>query len=306
MHKLFLTILIASVAWVATAQRTTPQPASSGRTSTPTATLAPTPSAPSTARSTPAPQLTPKSGTTTTARPERTTTTKDRSTSTYAPRLAPKTTTTTTTTNSESAKDRNTAGSATARPARNTAAKKNTTSRYNGGGTARTVTTPAKKVEPVKPAKPVYVQWLTLEEAVEKCKIEKRKIFIDVFTDWCGWCKRMDETTFTDPTVAQYLNDHFYAVKFNAEQTGDILFHNKTYRFKNTGGRGYHELAAEWLNNRLSFPTSVFLDENMNLIQSLPNYQDGPKLEAILNYFGTDSHRTTPWEAYERNFNNQQ
>ena len=229
------------------------------------------------------------------------------SNSTYAPRLAPKTTSTTRT---ETAKDRSTTStsSSSARPSRTTTptAKKNTTSRYNGSGTARSVPTPAKKVAPLKPAEPVNVHWLTLDEALEKCKTEKRKIFIDVFTDWCGWCKRMDETTFTDPSVAQYLNDHFYAVKFNAEQTGDILFHNKTYRFKNNGGRGCHELAAEWLNNRLSFPTSVFLDENLNLIQPLPGYQDGPKLQAILNYFGTDSHRTTPWETYERNFNNQQ
>lgn len=210
----------------------------------------------------------------------------------------------------EVTKDRSTTTTTTtaaARPVRaTTAKKKTTTSRYNGSGTARTVATPVKKVATLKPAEPVNIHWLTLEEALEKNKTEKRKIFIDVFTDWCGWCKRMDETTFTDPSVAQYMNDHFYAVKFNAEQTGDIQFNNKTYRFKNSGGRGCHELATEWLNNRLTFPTSVFLDENLNLIQPLPGYQDGPKLEAILNYFGTDSHRTTPWETYQKNFGSDQ
>ncbi len=299
MQKLILTVIIACVAWVATAQRTTAQPASSGRTSTTTTTLAPPQSTPSTtARSTPALQLTPKSGT---LRPENTNAATDRSTTTASPRLSPKATTTT----SETTKDRSTT-TTKARPARTTTAKKATTSHYNGSGTARTVTAPAKKAAPAKPVEPVNVKWMTLEEALEKSKTEKRKIYIDVITDWCGWCKRMDETTFTDPAVAQYLNDHFYPVKFNAEQTNEIQFNNKTYRFKNNGGRGCHELAAEWLNNRLSYPTSVFLDENLTLIQPLPGYQDGPKLEAILNYFGTDSHRTTPWETYERNFNAQQ
>ena len=288
MHKLLLTIIIACVAWVATAQKTTAQPSPSDRTST-TITLTPAPSTPLVA------QPTPKSNVTAT----------ERSPATAAPRLTPKsgtmrpevvkerTTTTTTTT-------------AAARPAHTTSVKKTMTSRYNGSGTARTVATPVKKAAVLKPAEPVNIHWLTLKEALEKNKTEKRKIFIDVYTDWCGWCKRMDETTFTDPSVAQYMNDHFYAVKFNAEQTGDIQFNNKTYRFKNSGGRGCHELAAEWLNNRLTFPTSVFLDENLTLIQPLPGYQDGPKLEAILNYFGTDSHRTTPWETYQKNFGSDQ
>ena len=179
------------------------------------------------------------------------------------------------------------------------------------GEQAKSVTT-AKTVPAQMPAAPqlqqdeplVKVQWMTLEEAQEKSKTEKRKIFIDVFTDWCGWCKRMDESTFVDPEVAKYLNENYYPVKLNAEQQDDILFNNKTYHFRKNGARGYHELAAELLNNRLSFPTVVFLDESLNLIQSIPSYLEAPKMETILNYFGTDSHKTTPWETYEKRFNN--
>ena len=148
---------------------------------------------------------------------------------------------------------------------------------------------------------------MTLEQALEKSKTEKRKIFVDVYTDWCGWCRHMDSTTFVTPAVANYLNEHFYAVKFNAEQKQDILFKDKTFRFNKVGERGgHHELAALWLNNRLSFPTTVFLDENQNLIQPVPGYLDATKMEAIINYFGSDSHRKTPWETYEKNFPNQQ
>lgn len=173
--------------------------------------------------------------------------------------------------------------------------------------TPKTVPAQMPAAPTLKQEKPqIQVQWMTLEEALEKSKTEKRKIFIDVFTDWCGWCKRMDESTFVNPEVAQYLNDNYYAVKFNAEQQEDVIFNNKTYHFKKNGARGYHELAAEWLNNRLSFPTVVFLDESMNLIQPIPGYLEAPKLETILNYFGTDSHRTTPWETYEKKFGTNQ
>lgn len=179
----------------------------------------------------------------------------------------------------------------------------NTTSTANTT-TARSINNTAKKAPEVKAVvNPVRVKWMTLEEALEKSKTDKRKIFVDVYTDWCGWCKRMDSTTFMNPSVAQYLNDHYYPVKFNAEQQKDIVYKDKTYQYKKNGARGYHELAATWLNNRLSFPTTVFLDENQSVIQPLPGYQDAAKMEAVLNYFGTDSHKKTPWESYQKNFN---
>ena len=73
------------------------------------------------------------------------------------------------------------------------------------------------------------INWLTLEEADSLYKIQKRPIFIDVFTDWCGWCKRMDATTFKDPNIAAYLNTNFYSVKLNAETNETITFNGKTY-----------------------------------------------------------------------------
>ena len=161
-----------------------------------------------------------------------------------------------------------------------------------------------EKVAALKTSERGTVNWMSLEQALEKSKTEKRKIFVDMYTDWCGWCKHMDSTTFVSAPVAKYLNEHFYPVKFNAEQEKDIVFKDKTYKFKKNGSRGYHELAALWLNNRLSFPTVVFLDENQQLIQPVPGYQDAIKMEAIINYFGSDSHKKTPWESYEKNFTN--
>ncbi|HNT51001.1 MAG TPA: DUF255 domain-containing protein, partial [Cyclobacteriaceae bacterium] len=94
------------------------------------------------------------------------------------------------------------------------------------------------------------VKWMTFEEAVEKSKTEKRKIFIDVYTDWCGWCKVMDKNTFTDPKIASLLNEKFYAVKFDAEQTADVNFRGTTFKFVPYGNKGSHQLAMALLNNQ--------------------------------------------------------
>src|SRR6185295_7853223 len=92
------------------------------------------------------------------------------------------------------------------------------------------------------------IKWMTFEEAVEKSKTEKRKIFIDVYTDWCGWCKVMDKNTFPDPEVARLLNEKFYPVKLDAEQTADITFRGTTFKFIAQGNKGVHQLAAALLN----------------------------------------------------------
>lgn len=151
-------------------------------------------------------------------------------------------------------------------------------------------------------APPANVDWMTWEEAMEKSKTEKRKIFVDVYTDWCGWCKRMDANTFQKPQIARYLNKHYYAVKFNAEYKGDIVFKGKTYKFVNNSMKGYHELAAEITRGRLSYPTVVFLDENLDLLQAIPGYREEMEFEQIITYFGRDEHKKTPWETYQKNY----
>lgn len=138
------------------------------------------------------------------------------------------------------------------------------------------------------------VNWMTFEEAVEKSKTEKRKIFIDVYTDWCGWCKVMDKNTFTDAEIAKVLNEKFYPVKFDAEQTADVVFRGNTFKFIPSGNKGTHQLAMALLNNQLSYPNFVFLDEEFRIVPifqgstSVPGYRKPDEFHVFLSYVGGD------------------
>lgn len=146
------------------------------------------------------------------------------------------------------------------------------------------------------------VNWMTWEEAMERNQQEKRKIILDVYTDWCGWCKRMEQNTFQQPDIARYLNDNFYPVKLDAEYKGELEYRGKVYKYVKNGQRGYHELAAELLRGRLSFPTVVFLDENQNIIQSIVGYKTPQQFEQIASYFASDQYKVTPWSVYQQNY----
>jgi thioredoxin-related protein len=143
------------------------------------------------------------------------------------------------------------------------------------------------------------VKWMTFEQALEKSKTEKRQIFIDVYTDWCGWCKVMDKKTFSEPLVAKILNEKFYPVKFDAEQTEDVVFNGTTFKFIPSGNNGYHQLAAALLSNQLSYPTVVFLDEEFRMIQPLSGYQKPEEFHKVISFIGEGYYKTVKWADWQ-------
>lgn len=147
------------------------------------------------------------------------------------------------------------------------------------------------------------INWRSWEEVQELSKTERRKVIVDVYTQWCGWCKKMDKATFQKAHIAHYINENYYAIKFDAEYKNRIEFKEAVYEFVNTGKRGYHELAANITKNELRYPTIVILDEQLNVIQPIQGFQDPTTLELILTFYAGDYHKTTPWKKYTRSYN---
>jgi thioredoxin-related protein len=143
-------------------------------------------------------------------------------------------------------------------------------------------------------------KWYTWEEAVELNKTKPKKILVDVYTDWCGWCKRMDKGAFVDTDVTKYLNDNFYPVKLNAEQRENIVFGRDTFNFVDTGnGKGIHTLAYALLDGKMSYPTIVYLDEQYRRIMISPGYKESGDLLKELKFAKEEQYNKTSWEEYK-------
>ncbi len=146
------------------------------------------------------------------------------------------------------------------------------------------------------------IEWISIEKAIEMNKIVPKLILIDVYTDWCGWCKRMDKTTYSNKVIIDYINKNYYAVKLDGEQKEDIVFNNYTFKFKAQGRRGYNEFTAALLNGKLSYPTTVFMNEKVQLLDRVPGYLDATMMEKVIKYFATKKYESTKWEDYIKDF----
>lgn len=147
------------------------------------------------------------------------------------------------------------------------------------------------------------VEWVTLEQLDSIYKAQgsdtlDRKVFVDFYTDWCGWCKKMDQTTFKVRWISKYLNEKYYAVKFNAEQKEPVSLAGKEYTFVPNGRRGYNTFASEILGGKLSYPSFALLNNDLEKVQVIPGYQDANNFIRILTYFGGNYHTKMPWEMF--------
>jgi thioredoxin-related protein len=149
-----------------------------------------------------------------------------------------------------------------------------------------------------------------MEEALAAHKEQPRKLFIDAYTDWCGPCKLLDQNTFQNASVAAYVNEHYYPVKFNAEGNETIVFNGRTFKnpgFKpNKKGRNSsHELTQYFGVG--AYPTMLFLDEDLRFIGPVTGYRTPRQLELFLKGIASDDYKT--WnsqealQAYAESFN---
>lgn len=146
------------------------------------------------------------------------------------------------------------------------------------------------------------INWITVEEALALQKKEPRKIIMDVYTTWCGPCKMLDKNTFKNPDVVKYINENFYAVKFNAEGNTTVSFKERTFTNPN-----YDPAKAKRRNSphefsrflKISaFPTIVFLDDNANYIAGIKGYQGPQQIELYLKLFNSQDYLNMTQESF--------
>lgn len=154
------------------------------------------------------------------------------------------------------------------------------------------------------------IQWMSIEEAEVAMKNEPKKILIDVYTSWCGPCKMMMKNTFTDPAVIAYINEKYYAVKFNAEGNESVTFKGTTYTnpqydpARGSGRNGTHDftMAIAPVNGRVAYPTIVYMDENFKILSPVQGYLQPTQILPILHFFGDDAYLDQNWSDYSASF----
>ncbi len=141
------------------------------------------------------------------------------------------------------------------------------------------------------------INWISIQEAYRQTQTVPKKTIIDVYTDWCGWCKVMDKNTFTNPEVVKYINENYYAVKLDAETTKDQELGGKVYKFDASSKT--NEMAIALLGGKLSYPSMVYLDEKFNMIQPIPGYMDAKAFHQVITFIGDDQHKKEAFEVYK-------
>jgi len=134
------------------------------------------------------------------------------------------------------------------------------------------------------------ISWMSISDALSAAPTQNKKIILDVYTDWCGWCKRMDRDVYANSEVVRYLDGHFVASKMNPEKQGSVNYSGTEYSLAEFGQalgiRGY--------------PATAFFNEKGEVLTVVSGYIKAPEFLKILTYFGDNHYLTTTWEEYAK------
>lgn len=138
----------------------------------------------------------------------------------------------------------------------------------------------------------LFAQKLSFDEAVKKAKSENKKVIVDVYTDWCGWCKKMDKNVYGNSDIKKIIEEDFIFVKLDAEGSGKNSYNGKSYTDS--------ELAAHFQVS--GYPTTVFLEPDGKIIEykydkftmnNLPGYYPSDDFKKVLEFIRDGKYKDT-------------
>lgn len=115
--------------------------------------------------------------------------------------------------------------------------------------------------------KPDELKWLSWNEGYPLALKKNKIAVVDIYTDWCGWCKRMDKDTYSKQNVIDEMQKNFVAIKLNPEDNStpylldSLKLQGAQLMSMLTGGAGS------------GYPTIVFIYPKDKKVTYQPGYQ---------------------------------
>jgi thioredoxin-related protein len=120
------------------------------------------------------------------------------------------------------------------------------------------------------------VRWLTPDAAKAMAKKTGKIIMLSFYATWCGYCKKMERETYSDPAVVKALNDHFLPALVDGDEQPDLA--------RIFAVRG--------------FPTMVFTDPNGRSILTTPGYRPPEQFLALLKYVYSGMYKKMSFDSF--------
>ncbi len=135
------------------------------------------------------------------------------------------------------------------------------------------------------------IRWTDLSEGLAEAKRSGRPLLVDVSTKWCGWCRKMDKTTYADPAVREFIGRKFIAARVDAEDDDSQVDYG--------GVESTHRQFAD--SFRITgYPTTLFFAADGALVTQVPGFVKPDQFIGVLRFIGDGHYKTTSWDAYRR------
>ncbi len=147
------------------------------------------------------------------------------------------------------------------------------------------------------------INWKSFEDLNNKGN-KNKKVMIFIYTDWCKWCRELNQTSFSDPDLTSFVNKNYFPIKFNGEKDESVEFKGQTYKLKKEDEKVFHQFTEQFNKGDIAYPAIVFLDEDLKVIQTIKGFRKKEEMFNVLRYFEGDYYKKVSWTNYIKSLDN--
>ncbi len=148
-----------------------------------------------------------------------------------------------------------------------------------------------RRALPAVPANAAAPDWRTWNDGLHQASASGKPVIVDVYTDWCGWCRRMDHDVYSKAEINEYLRKKFVTIRLNAESRDAARYEGRDWTSQDLSQRF-----------RVSgYPTTIFLRSTGEHMANVPGYVPADKFMLLLRYVAEGyADRNVPFAEFEK------